>query len=155
MPDYSLPAIRYGEDNLDSIRSEMQGEMSRVADFDRSTAGMEQLLVRADALYSSFFEQAVISDASRISELFRLYDMVLTQRATLSAMLASAKELGSHGSALVDRNPDRSNGKSRATRTLTQGKTSWLEPISELPSPELWFETLLAKKKQEMKRDGI
>ena len=155
MPNYSLPAIRYGEDNLDAIRSEMQGEMSRVADFDRSTAGMGQLLVRADALYSSFFEQAVISDASRISELFRLYDMVLTQRATLSAMLASAKELGSHGSALVDRNPDRSNDKIRATRTLTQGKTSWLEPISELPSPELWFETLLAKKKQEMKRDGI
>ena len=155
MPDYRLPTIRYGSDNLDAIRLEMQSEMSRVADFDRSTDGMEQLFARVCDLCNAFFEQAVISDSSRISALFRLYDMALTQRATLSAMLASAKELGSHGSALVDRNPDRSNGKSRATRTLTQGKTSWLEPISELPSPELWFETLLAKKKQEMKHHEI
>ena len=155
MPDYKLPTIRYGEDNLDAIRLEMQSEMSRVADFDRSTVGMERLFARADELCEGFFEQSVISDASRISELFRLYDMALTQRATLSAMLASAKALGSHGSAMVDRMADRSDGKSRATRTLTQGKVSWLEPVSRMPSPELWFETLLAKKKQEMKRDGI
>ena len=155
MPYYALPTIRYGEDNLDAIRLEMQSEMSRVADFDRSTVGMERLFTRADALCEGFFEQAIISDAFRISELFRLYDMALTQRATLSAMLASAKALGSHGSALVDRMTERSNGKSRATRTLTQGNVSRLEPISEMPAPELWFETLLAKKKQEMKHHEI
>ena len=149
MPDYSLPAIRYGEDNLDAIRSEMQGEMSRVADFDRSTAGMERLLVRADALYGSFFEQAVISDASRISELFRLYDMVLTQRATLSAMLASAKELGSHGSALVDKQPPQEESTPRSTRTVTVGGVSYIQAVSPMPDPELWFETLLARKRGE------
>ena len=155
MPDYRLPTIRYGSDNLDAIRLEMQSEMSRVADFDRSTDGMEQLFARVCDLCDSFFEQAVISDTSRISALFRLYDMALTQRATLSAMLVSAVSLGSHGSALVDRMPDATNGKIRATRTLTQGKDSRSEPISAMPSPELWFETLLAKKKQEMKRDEI
>ena len=155
MPEYRLPTIRYGSDTLDSIRREMQGEMSRVADFDRSTKGMEQLLARAEDLCDGFFEQAVIADRSRIAALFRLYDMALTQRATLSAMLASARALGSHGSALVDRMPDATNGNPRTTRTLTQGNRSWLDPISQMPSPELWFETLLAKKKQEMKHHEI
>ena len=155
MPEYRLPTLRYGDDNLDSIRLEMQGEMSRVADFDRSTKGMEQLLARAEDLCNGFFERAVIADSTRIPALFRLYDMALTQRATLGAMLLSAKELGTHGSALVDRMPDATNGKPRTTRTLTQGNRSWLDPISPMPSPELWFETLLAKKKQEMKHHEI
>jgi hypothetical protein len=76
--------------------------------------------------------------------------MALTQRAVLSAMLCSAKAVGTHGSAFVDRRPDRQTGAPAATRTLTEGASSRQVPVSPMPQPELWFETLLARKKQEM-----
>ena len=73
--------------------------------------------------------------------------MVITQRSVLSAMILSAKEIGTHGSAFVDRLPDRNIGKIRKTRTVTKGALSYMENISEMPNPELWFETLLARKR--------
>jgi hypothetical protein len=65
----------------------------------------------------------------------------------LSAMLCSAKIIGTHGSARVDGTPDKQNGKPRTTRTLTRGAESHVEPVSPMPEPELWFEALLSKQK--------
>ena len=152
-PDYRLPKINYGASNIASIRDELQTEMSRVADFDRSTDGMKALLDRVDEFCESFFDVAVIDDASQTAELFKLYDMALTQRSVLSAMLCSAAELGTHGSAFVDRKPDQNQGKPRSTRTLTKGAISHIDGISPLPKPELWFETLLARKRQELENE--
>ena len=148
IPSYTLPKLTYGESNLRTLREEYQREMSKVADFDRSTEGMQALFERVCAFCDSFFEQAVIADQGELAELFKLYDMALTQRATLSSMLFSAKAIGTHGSAFVDRQPDRSGGVPRVTRTLTSGAESSLAPISPMPDPELWFETLLARQKQ-------
>ena len=148
-PVYSSPTIKYGRSNISQIRNELQTEMSRVADFDRSTEGMRVLLDKVDKLCDNFFETVKIADKSQTAELFRLYDMILTQRATLSAMLCSAEEIGTHGSAFIDRKPDRCAAK-RETRTLTKGAASHIEKVSKMPEPELWFETLLARKKQEM-----
>jgi hypothetical protein len=64
-------------------------------------------------------------------------------------MLCSAEALGTHGSAFVDRMPDCSNGKARDTRTITRGAYSTVKEVSKMPSPELWFETLLARKKRD------
>lgn len=149
-PIFELPVIRYGKSNLGALRERYQAEMSRVADFDRSTKGMTRLFAEVSRFCEDFFEVAVIEDASQISELYKLYDMALTQRETLSAMLCSAEALGTHGSAFVDREPDRSNGKIRKTRTLTRCGHSVTVPVSEMPAPELWFETLLARKKKEL-----
>ena len=151
---YTMPAIRYGESNLASIRGELQREMSRVADFDRSTDGMKALFERTDRLYGKFFDTVVIGDETELAALFRTYDMVLTQRAVLSAMICSAEQLGTHGSALVDRQPPSGDGKARETRTLTRGAVSFMDGISPMPDPELWFETLLARKKKEMESNG-
>ena len=148
VPSFELTNIRYGQNNLNELREKYQREMSRVADFDRSTEGMNRLFGEIDHLCENFFEVAVIEDISQISELYKLYDMALTQRATLSAMLCSAEALGTHGSAFVDRMPDRSNGKARDTRTITRGAYSTVKEVSKMPSPELWFETLLARKKE-------
>ena len=149
-PSYTPPHIRYGKSNIEGIRDELQGEMSRVADFDRSTAGMKALFDKVNRLCDEFFEVAEIEDPSQIAELFGLYDTVLTQRSALSAMICSAESIGTHGSALVDRLPRRERNEPRATRTLTRGAESENAPVSPMPSPELWFETLLARKKQEM-----
>ena len=148
LPDYRLPSIRLGCSNLSELFHSLQSEMSRVADFDRSTEGMRALLRRVEELHEAFFDRAVIADEGEIAELFKLYDTVLTQRATLSAMLCSAEALGSHGSALVDRASAPVDPTPRATRTLTRNFTSFLSPVSEMPNPELWFETLLKRQKE-------
>jgi hypothetical protein len=108
---------------------------------------MKALLARAKELRSSFFETARISDASESAELYKLYDTVLTQISTLSAMICSAESIGTHGAAIID-GIAATEGKTRENRTLTRGECSSIEPISEMPDPELWFETLLARQKE-------
>ena len=149
-PTYALPVFKLGKNNVADLRWELQNQMSCVADFDRSTHGMQALLERVESLCESFFETVLVDDVSQTADALQLYDMLLTQRAVLSAMLCSAREIGTHGSALVDRQPDRSGGVKRMTRTLTQHGRSKTEQISPMPEPELWFETLLAKKKEEL-----
>jgi len=149
-PIWDVPAVKYGKSNLAALRSEFQGAMSDVADFDRRCDGMKTLFARVCALCDTFFEVATIADDTELCELFRLYDMALTQRSTLSAMIASAEAIGTHGAAFVDRAPDRSGGAPRTTRTVTRGAKSELLPVSPMPDPELWFETLLARQKAKM-----
>jgi hypothetical protein len=129
--------------------------MSDVADFDRSTEGMKALYTRVDELCENFFNEAVISDVSQISELYKLYDMLVTSRAVLSAMICSAENIGTHGSARVDKAPDATHGATRKTRTLTKGKDSFIEGVSEMPEPELWFETLLARQREKKERRDL
>ena len=147
MPKFTKPAIKIGQSNVAVLREELQTEMSRVADFDRNRDGMNALFSKVDKLCGEFFDVVEINDLTQTAELFKLYDMVLTQRATLSAMLCSAEVIGTHGSAFVDRLPGACADTPRATRTLTKGAHSHLAPISPMPQPELWFETLLARRR--------
>ena len=153
IPSYELPAIRRGVSNLASLRKRFQTAMSNNADFDRDTAGMKALLAEVSDLCENFFDTVVISDESETAEVFRLYDMALTQRAVLSAMLCSAESLGSHGSAFVDKRPPDPTAPPRDTRTVTVGSVSAMKPVSPMPDPELWFETLLARKKKEQEQE--
>ena len=146
-PEYTPPVLKFGTSNIDKIRAELQSEMSLVADFERSTVGMKQLFSKVDALCEDFFKVAVIEDKTQTSELFKLYDMALTQRSVLSAMISSAEAIGTHGSALIDRKPDL-NASPRQSRTLTKGAVSHIEKVSPMPNPEIWFETLLAKQRE-------
>ena len=148
MPSYTLPEFKRGESNVKALLDELQTAMSRVADFDRRTEGMKALLKRVESLHESFFDTVTIADAAETADAFRLYDTVLTQRSVLSAMLCSAEVLGSHGSALVDGRPAVDTSP-RTTRTVTRGTVSAMESISPLPTPDLWFETLLARKRRE------
>ena len=150
IPVYEMPAIRRGESNIAALREKFRVAMSSCADFDRDTAGMKALLSDVSLLCRDFFATVVISDESETAEAFKLYDMALTQRAVLSAMLCSAEALGSHGSAFVDKRPPDPTAPPRDTRTVTTGDVSELKPVSPMPDPELWFETLLARKRQEV-----
>ena len=117
-----------------------------MADFDRSLEGMRALYARVSALRDGFFDHVTISDAAETADLFRLYDTVVTMCATLSAMITSGETIGTHGSALVDRKAQVATDV-RQTRTLTEGDRSYLAPVSPMPDPELWFETLLARQR--------
>jgi succinate dehydrogenase/fumarate reductase flavoprotein subunit len=153
-PAYTMPTIRRGENRISEIRSKFQTDMSRVADFDRSTDGIADLLSQVEQLCIAFSDTVTIENDTQISEAFKLYDMLLTQRSVLSAMLCSAASIGTHGSALVDRQPDRSGGVPRDTRTVTVEGHSEQRPISSMPTPELWFETLLARKKETLEKEN-
>lgn len=144
-PIYTLPDIRYGESNVEHIRNTLQAEMSRVADFDRDTPGMHSLFSEVCDLCYNFFERVRISDVTQTADLFRLYDMVLTQRSVLSAMLCSAKHLGTHGAAIIDKQPNSTQEPTRITRTVTRYEHSELMPVTPIPNPDLWFEKLLVK----------
>ncbi len=151
IPAYTPPVLKIGVSNIAQIRAEFQSKMSMVADFDRTSSGMKELFVKVCDLCDKFFEVAVIEDKTQTAELFCLYDMALTQRAALSAMICSAVQLGTHGSALIDRKPD-FNTSPRQNRTLTRRDVSYMEKISPMPNPELWFETLLARQKEKNDR---
>ncbi len=148
-PLFTPPRIQYGKSNLATLEKKLRDGMSRYAAFDRSTEKMEALFSEVSAVCDGFFDIVRIEDTSGRAALFQLYDAYLTARGTLSAMLCAAKEYGTHGAALVDRLPPRVGKAPRKTRTLTSGKHSYTEAVSEIPEPPLWFETLLAQKLQE------
>ena len=148
MPEYTAPSISYGESNIAQLRDELQSEMSKVADFDRSSDGMKSLFDKVCAICENFFDTAVIESREQTAELFKLYDTALTQRSVLSAMIHSASTVGTHGSALVDGKPDTSMQAQRSFRTVTKKDISYTEPTTPIPNAELWFETLLARQKK-------
>lgn len=150
IPTYIPPKIRRGTSNIAAIRDRFRTEMSRVADFDRDTAGMKILFDEVSQLCGILFDVAEISDEGETFEVFKLYDMALTQRAVLSAMLCSAEHIGTHGSAFVDKQPPDPQTFRRESRTVTVGGDSEIKPVSPMPDPELWFETLLARKRKEL-----
>ena len=147
VPEFEMPAIKYGVSNIKELGAELRANMSLVADFDRSTEGLRALYERVNELSECFFEVAVIDGPDQCAELFRLYDTVITQRSVLSAMLCSASDIGTHGAAMVDRLPVR-NTEARVDRTLTKGKSSFVQRVTPVPTPELWFENLLARQRK-------
>ncbi|MBQ3870022.1 MAG: FAD-binding protein [Clostridia bacterium] len=149
-PEYSLPDIKYGVSNADEILSEIRSGMSRCADFDRNVSEMKELLAKVSDLCDGFEDKAVISGKTEIPAYFRLYDTAVTARAVLSAMITSAGQIGTHGSALVDGKPNLQTDV-RKTRTLTDKDVSKIVPATPLPDPELWFETLLARQRNDKK----
>ena len=143
---YAPPPIRRGECNLDAIRDEIRREMSRVADFARDVDAMEALAARVNDLLSDLPAKVALADVRQVVEWYRLRDMLLTTREVLSAMLCSAREVGSHGAAYVVGDGRVASDAPRRTRTLTRGGVSRIEPVMPIPDAELWFETLLARK---------
>ncbi len=144
MTEFSLPDIKYGVSNISALRDEFQSEMSDAADFDRSTEKMERLFSKVCALCDTFFETAVINERRELADLFRLYDMLITQRSALSAMLLSAKEMGTRGGAVVDKRPACVTDNTK--RVLTRLAESEMCQVTPMPDPQLWFESLLSSK---------
>ena len=123
---------------------ELKYEMSCYADFDRNLNKMCELFNKVSYIAENFFEIVTISDKTETCDLFKLYDTVITQRSVLSAMICSAENIGSHGSAFINREPIKDNA-TRKSRTVTRGIISEIKDVSPLPNGELWFETLLAR----------
>lgn len=95
-----LPVPFFGvSSNLNQLQKEMQVLMSRCAAHVRSESEMLSALEIIQARLSE--DGAVLHSANQLSRYYQYRDMLFTQSAMLSAMIASAKHFGSRGSALV------------------------------------------------------
>lgn len=144
--DFDMPKIKYGKSNIEIIRNELQNKMSICADFERSLSEMKKLYDELCELSDAFFDIVIAGSKQENAELFLLYDQVLTQKATLSAMLCSAKKYGSHGSAYIKDGDRPTYNEIRDTETVTTLSGSYFRMVRPIPDAELWFEKLLARK---------
>ena len=104
-----------------------QTEMTRIAAFQRDRKGMEALKKQAEAalLHTG-------PEMENIREGLLLKDMLLTQKAVLSAMLCAAEEKGNPPGVL-----------------MTYDAESRREPARPMPERDLWFERVWKKYREE------
>ena len=102
-------------------------EMTRAAAFRRDQAGMRRLKERAEAALSMAGSQT-----GDIPQALLFKDILITQRAVLSAMLYAAEEQGSPSGVL-----------------MTYPEGSRREPARPLPERDLWFESVWKKCREE------
>ena len=104
-----------------------QTEMTRAAAFQRNREGMEALKKQVEAALMQ-----TGPEAENIREGLLLKDILLTQKAVLSAMLFAAQETGNPSGVLI-----------------TDGTESRREPARPMPERDLWFERVWKKCREE------
>jgi len=114
----------------------IQTRMSHHAAYVRNTAEMEKL-------YTELCDYRDKYQHSGSPAAYKNYDLLLTQIAVLSAMIFSAKEIGSRGGAVVDNKPLSANVRSFDDRVVTTTHDgSKFEPVRPMPEPDDWFENV-------------
>ena len=109
-----------------------QTEMTRAAAFQRDREGMEALKKQVEAALKQ-----TGPEAENIREGLLLKDILLTQKAVLSAMLFAAQETGNPSGVLI-----------------TDGTESRREPARPMPERDLWFERVWKKCREEQACGG-
>ena len=151
-----------GQENVLATRDEMQKNMTKVAAFFRQKDAMTAHLPQVKQQLEDAFSKACISSPRQIKEVFRNYDMLLSQYVYLSAMLEYAEKGGqSRGSYLVveeggpmafaheqlafsyeiDAKLDASICVSKFDKATGQVSHHW-EAARPIPQEDAWFETV-------------
>jgi len=121
--------------------ADIQTRMSHHAAYMRDTAQMQKLHTELCDYRDKYWQ--IKSDKIDLATLHKDYDLLLTQIAVLSAMIFSAKEIGSRGGAVVDGKPLSANVKSFDDRVvITTVKGSKFEPVRPMPESDDWFENV-------------
>jgi len=137
--------IRYGEGLAAQLLTKIRHGMSLASDFERSIPKMKEQLSLVRELLSDFEARVTVKDDDEIPSYLMLYDALNAQAAVLDAMIFSAEEIGTHGSAYIVGDEREPSEARRDTQTLTDKTGSRLIPTTPIPDAELWFETLLAR----------
>ena len=97
-----LSDIRFSnEDRLDVLLEKARERMSKAGGMIRNEVDLRKALLETEKEISGFFDVTTVSSPGRLPLLFRLYDILLTQKMYFSAMLDYiGKGGGSRGSAL-------------------------------------------------------
>lgn len=145
IPLCHAPVFQTGESNIQALYAHFRREMSLCADFARDLPHMRQLLAEVESLLERPEENLVIRDKMEYLQALMLYDMLLSQRAILSAMLFSAEKIGTHGAAYIVGEAPSDAEKVRDSYTKTVKNVSSLCAVRPIPDAELWFEVLLRR----------
>ena len=132
-------------------RRKLQEEFTRYAAHLRDTEEMARMLAERTALIPAFFRSDAACRPQELSRFLCTRDILLTQGAVLSAMLLSARHMGSRGSGLV-RKPGHTGGclpardgfQDKCVSTYYQDGVfhSALEAVRPLPECGGWFESV-------------
>jgi len=141
--EFAPPAI-VGVGKQTYKRNEICQLMSLNAAYVRNTDEMEKLHTKLCLLRDSYFEKNIAQSKADLANLYKNYDILVTQIAVLSAMIFSAKNIGTRGGALV------SNNKAGIEKHMdkvisTYDGESYFEPVRPLPSCDDWFEKVWAE----------
>lgn len=142
--------------SLDAVRKHMQRRMSAEAAHIRTPEALRRFGAELDRLLDGFFERCGPKMPEALAELLCTRDILLTQRAVLSAMEYAASAWGSRGSALVtagegfwqDACKEAENRPPRGMdcQVVTEWKegcfVSLSEPVRPLPARDNWFENV-------------
>ncbi len=90
----------HGERKAAELFTRFAGEMSDAAGLLRNPASMHELLERVSVLLADYSGSVARPEGAELSVFYRLRDMLITQRAVLTAMCDYAEKGGSRGSAL-------------------------------------------------------
>ena len=168
-----LSGIRFSsKDRLDDIYQEAQARMSRAGGMIRNEENIREALSETEEKLTRFFETTAVSSPKRLSLLFRLYDVLITQKVYLSAMLDYImKGGGSRGSALytdaegirphpllADRymysaDNHRSAGITQEMELHADRCESFWRPVHPIPEAGLFFESEWKKFRE--RRSGV
>lgn len=152
-----------------AVLDDAQRRMSDIAAHVREESGMQSLYAQLTAQLDAYYSNVRAEDAKGLAALEKARDALISQRAVLSAMLLSAKEHGSHGSALVldsagelpfpalegyryRPKTDRSMDEVLCTQAAGHAPASTLLPARPMPVADDWFETEWAKYRE--RRNG-
>lgn len=142
-----------------TIRREMQQRMSAQAAHIRDLTALCALGEQLDGLLNNFFDTYHPVAAGGLAQMLRTRDMLMTQRAVVSAMELAARQWGSRGSGLV-LDPDGvtcanslPDYRYRAPQTVgldqqvvtewkTDGICSSFAPVRPIPVRDGWFENV-------------
>lgn len=138
----NLPKIKIGKSNIDELYLLFSKKMSDFAAFSRNSEQMKELYKTATELKNNFSDKVIAADKNEYKKYFKLYDMILSQCAVLSAMIFSAEFDATHGSAIVDNKPYIPNQKQMDNIIITDGFNSYAQKIRPFPNPDIWFESV-------------
>ncbi|MGO5095751.1 FAD-binding protein [Agathobaculum sp. LCP25S3_E8] len=154
-----------------TIRREMQQRMSAQAAHIRDLTALKTLETTLDTVLQSFFTDYKLAAVGGLAQMLRTRDVLLSQRAVVSAMRLAAEKWGSRGSGLV-LDPDGTDcgsgltgyryrapqsagmDKQLITEMKADGISSSFTPIRPIPVRDDWFETVWSGYRARTGREG-
>ena len=141
-----VPPAVVGSDKQAYSSKKAGQAMSLYAAYVRNSAEMKKLHTELCQLRDNFFSENFVQSKADLPQLYKNYDMLLTQTTVLSAMIFSAENIGTRGGALVD------GGKQYEEKYMNQvintrpDGESYFEQVRLLPSCNDWFEKVWAER---------
>lgn len=162
---------RQGEVTHMQLRRAMQRRMSQCAAHIRSLPEIQELESETAVWLEHYAEAVPLEDPAQLGGWCRTRDILVTQRAVLSAMAQTLRQIGSRGSGLMEdpsgdcvlpglplrvRRPSQGALEEYSVTRLAQsGFQTQFYPIRPIPKAQSWFETVWEQYRRRTQGGGV